>query len=63
MLNPKMPVETVAAILEAEVRKMTPEEREALVKNVIRLKELAKKLVTEEEEQSILNYHAKHVGC
>lgn len=63
MPNLKMPVEAIVSILEAEVRQMTPEEREALVKNMIRLRELAKKLAEEEEEKSVINYHANHIGC
>ncbi|MEK7508557.1 MAG: hypothetical protein AAB568_01735 [Patescibacteria group bacterium] len=47
MPNLKMPVDAIVSVLEAEIQQMTPEERAALVKNMMRLKKLAEKLTEE----------------
>ena len=60
MTVPKMSVEAIMNVLEAEVRQMTPEERAALVNNVARLKKLAQDLAEEKRTHMSI---ANHIGC
>lgn len=60
MKSSTVSVAMAISLLKKEVKRMTPEERVTLVKNIARLKELAKELT---ERDSIIRFHIHNVGC